>query len=184
MPPSVNEKGAYKWIVKTQPVPFPIHLFQEPEIKEYTKIETNYQGYSVGQRNNEMAKYIGHLLAKIHPSEWENIALRMAKEANEKNSPPLSDYELTTTFNSIVNLEKRNKTDRWYQKTDEVETSVMWKESDNKIMLIKDIAAMNEYQVGDKYRTCYDIFDEAFGGGVEDGDLIVISGLSGFGKCH
>jgi hypothetical protein len=87
-----------------------------------------------------MARFIGHLMAKIHPSEWDNIAWRMTQEANTKNDPPLSESELTAIFNSIKNIEKRNGKDRWYQKNDADEESVIWKEEENKVMLIKDIA--------------------------------------------
>ncbi len=106
----------------------------------------------------------------------------MARDANTKNSPPLPDEELLTIFNSIKNIERRNNNDRWYKNVKEEVSPDIWKESDNKVMLIKDIAEMAKYKQGDMYSTGIDIFDEALGGGVEDGDLIIISGLSGFGK--
>ena len=181
-PPSVSDKWPYKWLVKTQPIPFPRHLFEDAEIKEYTPMESEYKWFVSGQRNNEMARFIGHLMAKIHPSEWDNIAWRMTQEANTKNDPPLSESELTAIFNSIKNIEKRNGKDRWYQKNDADEESVIWKEEENKVMLIKDIAWMNEFQWWDKYSTGIEVFDTAFEWGVEDWDLIVVSWLSGHGK--
>ncbi len=68
-PPSCSDKGKYLWQVKTKPVPFPKHLFETPEITQYTKVDSDFSGFESGQRNNEMARYIGHLLAKIHPTE-------------------------------------------------------------------------------------------------------------------
>lgn len=181
-PPSSSDKGEYKWDVKMKPVPFPKNLFQKPEITTYTKVESDYSGYSTGQRNNEMARYIGHLLAKIHPSEWRNIGLKMATDANTKNNPPLSESELLSIFYSIENIERRNNADRWYRKNEEDVPTNIWKEADNNVMLMKDIASKAEYQQGDKYELGISVFDNAIGGGVEDGDLVVISGLSGFGK--
>lgn len=70
----------------------------------------------------------------------------MSEEANVKNTPPLSDSELRAIFESIKNIEKRNAKDRWYKKNDADEESVIWKEEDNKVMLIKDIASMTEFQ--------------------------------------
>lgn len=181
-PPSRSSKWPYKWLVKVQPIPFPRHLFEDAEITEYKPMESTYQWFGAWQRNNEMARYIWHLLAKIHPSEWDNIAWRMAEEANVKNDPPLNDWELRAVFESIKNIERRNAKDRWYKKNDADEESVIWKEEDNKVMLIKDIASMSEFQWWDKYSTGIDVFDEAFEGGVEDWDLIVVSWLSGHGK--
>ena len=92
-----------------------------------------------------MARYIGFMLAKVHPSEWETIAWNIIVEANTKNEPPLSSNELRNTFQSIVNMEKRNNADRWYKKTEAVEESNIWKEVDNKILPMKEIADMEEY---------------------------------------
>jgi replicative DNA helicase len=129
-----------------------------------------------------MAKYIGHLLAKVHPSEWNTIAWTLAQNANAKNTPPLEEMELKNIFNSIEGIERRNNTDRWYKKGDEVRVTNMWSEVDNKIMLMKEIASMEQYSSGDRYRTKIQMIDDALGGGVEDGDLITIGGLSGYGK--
>jgi CRISPR/Cas system CSM-associated protein Csm2 small subunit len=93
-----------------------------------------------------MAKYIGFLLAKIHPSEWDNFAYKIAEDANVKNSPPLSQTELRSIFDSITSIERRNNADRWYKKEEQKEVSSMWKETENKIMLMKDIAGMQEFQ--------------------------------------
>ena len=63
-----------------------------------------------------MSKYVGWILTKVHPSEWNSIAWNAIVEANKKNKPPLPEHELRNTFQSIINLEKSNTTDRWYKK--------------------------------------------------------------------
>lgn len=184
LPPSSSDKWQYSWLVKERPVVFPRHLFEEPTINQenYTQVSTDYPWYGAGQRNNEMAKYIGHILAKVHPSEWDNIAYRLVEEANAKNNPPLDDRELRTTFESIKNLERRNNSDRWYKKDTHEKDSEMWKEVDNKILLMKDIAAMEQYAWGDRYKMRIPFFDNALGGWFEDWDLCIVSGMSWFGK--
>jgi hypothetical protein len=134
LPPSFNLKGQYKTIKAMNCAPFPVHLFTKSEqgAVNYQTIKTEYTGYGQGQRNDEMTRYIGHLLAKIHPSEWETIAWQIAVEANAKNTPPLSEYELKSIFQSISNKEKHNTTERWYKKeekkkTDKVECNLIVK---------------------------------------------------------
>lgn len=123
-PPSVSSKGDYKWINTSPTIPFPKELF---EIKSntlqgnYKKYDTEYNGFSEGQRNDEMARYIGHLLAKIHPTEQETIAWQLVKSANQKNTPPLDEYELRSVFESIASAEGANSTERWYREQDTVE---------------------------------------------------------------
>ena len=118
LPPSRNFNGKYEWVSKAQPAPFPVNLFQQ-EQKAVAKgqVETEYLGFGEGQRNQEMTKYIGHVLAKIHPSEWKSIAFSVVQKANEVNRPPLNDWELRTIFESICSREKRNSADRWYNQT-------------------------------------------------------------------
>ena len=121
-----------------------------------------------------MAKWIGHLLAKIHPSEWDSIAFVLTKDANKKNTPPLSEYELKQTFESSKALEKNNNNERWYKKTEGKESD-MWKDVDNKVMTMKSVAEMEKYKAGDRYSMGMPLFDKALGGGLEDGDLIIVS---------
>lgn len=57
-------------------------------------------------------------------------------------------------------------------------------QNDDEIMLVRDIAALDEYKEWDKYPMWFPVFDEALGWWMEDGDLVIISGLSWQGKCH
>ena len=115
-PPSSNLKGEYTWVDKIQPVFFPKNLFFKDEKNNVQPVQTEYTGFGEGQRNEQMAKYIGHILAKIHPSEWDTIAYPTIEQANQKNTPPLADQELQSIFRSICSTEKRNDNQRWYQK--------------------------------------------------------------------
>jgi len=113
-PPSWNEKGQYQLIKRMNLTPFPLHLFTN-QPKEYKQIDSTYEGFGEGQRNNQMTRYIGHLLVKVHPSEWETIAWNITKEANQKNNPPLLEHELRSIFNSISGKERHNSKQRWYK---------------------------------------------------------------------
>ena len=120
-PPSENLKGKYTWLKQVQPQPFPVHLFQdvnEVSPTSYVAMQSDFPGYGAGQRNDQTARYVGHILAKLHPSVWDTIAWSLIQEANKKNTPPLPDYELRNTFNSIVYRERNSKTDRWYKQAE------------------------------------------------------------------
>ena len=145
-PPSRNEKGGYEWIKKIKTTDFPKDLFfQQTEETQKQKVSTDYTGFGEGQRNEQMAKYIGHLLAKVHPTEWESIAYPKIVDANQKNTPPLSDRELQNIFNSIARTETGNTTERWYVKQEKLtcnlklKTDYTWgtKNLDNNFSIIK-----------------------------------------------
>lgn len=55
-------------------------------------------------------------------------------------------------------------------------------QNDDEIMLVRDIAALDEYKEWDKYPMWFPVFDEALGWWMEDWDLVIISGLSWQGK--
>lgn len=117
-PPSFNLKGQYLWIDKKKLAQFPAHLFgakETPQSYKQSKMKIEYAGFGEGQRNDKMASYIGFVLAKIHPTEWESIAMPLIQSANQKNTPPLCDNELENTYNSIANKEKGNDVARWYK---------------------------------------------------------------------
>lgn len=185
LPPSVSNKGHYSWKVKVQPIPFPINLFdvEKESLSSNLSIEW-YKWFGKGERNNEMAKYIWFVLAKTHPSIWEDVSWGIIKSANEKNTPPLNESELKNTFDSIKNMETRNNRDRWYKKNEAEKDSNVWKEEENKVLLLSDIAKKEEFQESEKYLTRIDMIDEATEWWFKDWDLIIVSWASWFGKCH
>lgn len=184
-PPSCNEKGEYKWLEQRPLAPFPKELFQDrptneapPNIK--SNIQTEYQGYGQGQRNQAMAGWIGHLLAKIHPSEWDTLAWQAAKIANNKNTPPLSEYELKTTFESIKKKEQLSQTVRWYQK-DESKKETCEPDVDE-ILPLHEVATFDKANYSEKISTGIEILDKVLGGGLNYGDLITVAAPTGMGK--
>jgi hypothetical protein len=71
-------------------------------------------------------------------------------------------------FDSIINMEKRNNSDRWYKKNDATVSSSVWREEDNKVMLLSEIAKKEEFKETDKYSTGIPMIDSATDGGVRD----------------
>lgn len=186
-PPSENEKGKYEWIKKIQTMPFPKNLFfkNETEYKPKDLIGTIYAGYGEGQRNEQLTKYIGHLLAKIHPSEWDTLGYQETQRANDKNTPPLSERELQNIFKSICGAERRNTKDRWYKAQEQQEkqqqVDKLLNGNDDDVVLISE-ATKKKYKAVDNFETGISLFDEAIDGGVNAGNLVVISAPSGAGK--
>jgi len=130
-PPSRNLNGEYKVFKNGRTVPFPEGLFLQAPKTHYTQIQTEYEGFSEGRRNDEMTRYIGHLLAKIHPTEWDKIAWKMSLEANRKNTPPLQERELKIIFDSIAGKEKTGNNDRWYKQQEALQTRLIVKNAED-----------------------------------------------------
>lgn len=168
LPPSSNLKGKYEWVKKVKPVSFPINLFQqEQEIVTKEQVKTEYTGFGEGQRNQEMVKYVGHVIAKIHPSEWESIAFPVIQEANTANRPPLNDFELRTIFDSICSRERRSNTDRWYNR--EVEPV-------KKTNFVDNLAVKDDYKL--RYTWGTRSLDTTFSI-IKRGNFIVLGAKSG-----
>jgi len=179
LPPSRSTKGDYVWIKKKQPIMFPINLFQEWYKTKYSEeFETWYEWFPKWQRNNEMAKYIWHILAKTHPSIWDEVWLKLIKEANLKNRPPIDDDELLNTFESIKNKEKRSGSDRWYKNAGSKSSIDMWKDEDNKILPIREIAGKEENSESERYPTGINLIDNSTNWWFKAWDLVVISWMS------
>lgn len=129
-PPSHNEKGEYTFVSKTVTMPdFPMSFIKDKDAQPespYSALKktshttensyANFTGISEGGRNHGMAAYIGSLITKIHPQEWENIAWPQVEQANTLNSPPLNPRELRTTFDSMCSKERSSGADRFHNK--------------------------------------------------------------------
>ena len=177
--PSETTKGKYEWLSKTEMVDFPDYLFQKTGEKQVQQqISTNYSGFGEGQRNDEMTKYIGHLLAKIHPTEWDTIAWQEAERANSKNTPPITQRELQNIFKSITSTERNNNKTRWYKQQQKIAETP---DDDIDIVLMKD-ATERSGEYTEAYPLGFPIFDNEMKGGVRAGDLVVLTGISGRGK--
>ena len=93
----------YEVIDKNPIAQFPDHLFEVK--KERTNWDEMANGAPQGQRNESAAKYIGKLMKMFSRDTWENTVWETALIWNQKNNPPLSEYELRLTYNSIAGRE-------------------------------------------------------------------------------
>lgn len=178
MPPSISDKWEYKWIKKVALQIFPYWLFEEEKKeKQYTQtFDSEYEWVNEWWRNDAMARYAWHLVAKIHPTEWTKIALPLLMEANQKNEPPLPDHEVKAIFDSITSIEKSADNDRWYKKENELP-------EDSDVMPFFSAAESDESSKLEKYSTWFNIFDWALEWWMAEWDLVVISGSTWHGKC-
>ena len=205
-PNSVSDKGEYTLLQDKPLLPFPKDLFPEkvdifttPESKDGSFKFNNgevdsYPGYAKGQRNDEMTRYIGHVLAKTHPADWDTKGWAIIERANLSNNPALTPRELSNTFNSIKDIERRNNPLGRSQGNFEPfkgtsgpssyreEPNIIPDDGDDEIMHIADAAEAQKINPDDIYPLGFEIFDEAILGGVCPGDVITIGGQPGFGK--
>ena len=154
----------------------------------------DYPGYGPGQRNDQMAKHVGSILARTHPSEWETKGWGAAQLANMRNLPPLPEYELRATWNSLKSREmSQNPLGRTRQPSSiqqpvwgPTEPPAVVKEIDREkkavIMHASEVAALQVIDTSHTYPTGMKPFDDALLGGFSVGDLISVAGKSGVGK--
>lgn len=167
--------GSYEWFRKEKVQPFPYAMFEvKPESKK--EWDTVLKGVTTGSRNQTAAQVIGKFIRTLEPSEWMTTAWQMFVVWNNSNQPPLPEKELRTTFNSIVGRELRNNKDRLEKKQDAGEFE------DADVKLISEIAKDITDDMSVKYPTGYKIIDEAFHGGMKEGDIFFITGYPGMGK--
>lgn len=155
----------------------------------------DYPGYGAGQRNDEMTRYVGAVLARIHPTLWETVAWEMIKSANQKNKPPLPEREIRSTFDSVKSREARQNPNgrSWGQNLSQTRSygqnfgpgEASQPQAPDKKAVILHASEVAELQVIDSdhtFATGMKPFDDALLGGFSAGDLIVVSGKSGVGK--
>lgn len=173
VPPSKNLNGPYSWEKRVPLAVFPKHLFfkEQEELKISEPVDSEYSGFSEGQRNQEMTRYIGHILTKVHPKEWNNIAYPMIELANSRNRPPLPSSELKTIFSSICNRELRDTSNRWYNYP---EVKPFKPENSPTNLMVKD-----NYQL--RYTWGTRTLDTNFSI-IKRGNFIVLGAKSGSGK--
>lgn len=202
-PGSVSDKGHYKLLWDAPLLSFPKELFPEP-VNIFQSPESGgsnwsngkefktYQGYGVGQRNDEMTKYIGYVLSKIHPLNWDTEAWDIIAKANQSNVPPLSDKELLTSFNSIKGIRVRDHSlgratgqDTPYNTLPQTlsgDLPTAKNTIDDEVRHISQVAEEQTLNQGEVYPLKMPCFDEAILGGVSVGDVVVIAGQTSQGK--
>ena len=172
-PNSVSNKGSYEWLNKEEMIDFPIDILNPKKKKENLP---EFAGVNDGSRNDSMIRYVGLLLPFIHPSEWNTKGWDKVQEANKKNTPELTDYELKNIFNYVIEQEKLDPTIR------KIESNDIEQSDDNEILLMSDVASQQKTDHLQTYSTGFNKFDEAMLGGFKEGDLIIVTAQTGQGK--
>lgn len=178
-PPSTHASGnKYEWTRKelTQPFPYTIFNTLPSNIKKNDWESLLGGNISQGERNQTATQVIGKFLSVLPPEEWNTTAWQMFVHWNGSNTPPLDEKELRSVFNSIVGREVR-KPKKKIEGYD-VETQ----EDESEVKLISEIVGELTDDLDVRYATGYEVLDEAFRGGMKDGDLWFITGYSGHGK--
>ncbi|MDD4988486.1 MAG: bifunctional DNA primase/polymerase, partial [Candidatus Izemoplasmatales bacterium] len=167
------------------------------EVVSYPHTNTSgldYAGFGAGMRNDEMTRYAGAIHAKIHPSLWPTIGLKMFEEANLKNTPPLSTGELRVIWNSIGQAEQRQNPGgrtftpsapkTWGPAEETVSPEAVQEgEADPKDTLhASEVARLQIIDSASTYPVDMKPFDDALLGGFSLGEVIVVAGQSGTGK--
>lgn len=105
-PPSRLPNGVYKVINDISPQPLPNSL---KNAKKKRKLSSLVDVKS-GSRNDSIASVIGTLLHSQQAEKWESDVWPTIQKINSTYTPPLSQIELRTTFESIMRLELGNRT--------------------------------------------------------------------------
>lgn len=176
LPPSVHHTGnLYKKIRSGNMAEFPKHIrpIQKQNQTEWSEV---VGGVDTGSRNETAAKVSGKLLRTFEPKEWESVAWSMLKGWNLSNNPPLPESELRAVFRSVA---KRSLQNDPREVPDDIKE---WTEEDSELALISEVAKAQSDTFVRTFKTGYEIIDNALLGGFREGDLVVVSGISGQGK--
>ena len=197
LPPSISDKGSYEWVRKMPPAPFPKNIFRSKDIdifkvtgassngnldNRYFSLLNFYDGKAEGGRNDSIVKFIGYILTKIHPDDWEKYAWPLTKEANFKNTPPLPEYELRRSFDSIRETEKSNSPNRFTPSSEKVDLE--WTDSEDDVRLLSEVAKSQKIDLSNPMPMGIELFDKEIRGGLFPGDLVIVAASPGHGKCH
>lgn len=167
-PPSRTDIGSYEWSLIEEPQPFPADVLHTDIAKAPVDWREVAKGVGEGGRNETAAKFIGKLLTTFKQEEWESAVWLTALNWNRANTPPLSDEELRAVFNSITSREARRRSGEVVD--------------DAPVVLMCDAAKQFRDDTTAIYPTGSKVLDDAIGGGMRDGNLVVIVGQTGHGK--
>ncbi len=194
VPPSSNENGKYEWVEQIDVLPaFPVSVFEmEKPVMEGGGYEKridfdlmDFEGIGQGGRNDGMAQFIGSAVNIVHPNYWEALLWPMVLAANSRNEPPLPETEVRATWESITKREG-DKPEAWakWEEMKKAEQAVdeLNKIEGDELVKISDLAKEIRASATPAISTGFSEFDIAMKGGFREGDLVIISGLTGQGK--
>lgn len=107
--PSVSDKGEYEWIVSPDDSDFsewPVKITKTASLKENKdkKWLSTKDGVLEGSRNDTAASRAGKILISTDPKLWEDVGWEQLKVWNNKDTPPLSERELRSVWESIKKI--------------------------------------------------------------------------------
>ena len=140
-----------------------------------------YPGFPSGQRNEEMTRFTGYVLKYIVQESWSTTAWDIVQMANDKNNPPLPEFELKSLFDSICRREIIQLRKDAAAKAPEAIVKALSKDGDE-VKHLKEVADEQQIDQQDIYPLEMPCFDDVILGGVCPGDLVIIAGKTGEGK--
>lgn len=111
LPPSQHNSGNYyEWVIPPGKIEFntlPPWIVEESSLYKSTtnRLESKINGVGEGQRNETATSVVGKLLVHMPKEDWESVCWPLTKAWNAQNTPPLSERELKTVFDSISSRE-------------------------------------------------------------------------------
>jgi energy-coupling factor transporter ATP-binding protein EcfA2 len=174
LPPSLHRSGnRYEWVLIEDLQPFPLGNFPDIYQNKYNNTDwaTLIDGVPVGERNKAASQLIGKLLKNFKPDEWGSTVWPMAVFWNKGLADPLAETELRAVFNSITSRELRA-----------MAREANPEDGEDEVLPISSVVQMLQDDNTLSYPTGYPKIDDALNGGMREGDLIVVTGKSGFGK--
>lgn len=121
LPPSLHPNGRrYSWEIEpheSEMAQIPDPLLQElikakgkPPI-DHVSLDNIFAGVAQSTRNDSATKIIGKLLRQFPQSDWDTEVWELVRSWNFRNTPPLGEAELLTTYNSIKQIEMQSSAD-------------------------------------------------------------------------
>jgi len=165
----LKKKGGKYELIKDRPKifsVFPDYLVQEEVVqKDWGEI---LPGGGTGSRNQNAAELMGKLIKSFKVSEWESV-WELLKGWNTQNDPPLEERELRTVYESICKRELSTR------------KGEISEEDDVPVLSLFEVAEQTSVNTP-TLPTGINTLDLALDGGIQEGDITVVSGATGQGK--
>jgi len=122
-PGSLHPSGVRKYeLVQDRPIKeLDMEFFNKHLLKTESKSEKKFainksilDGATKGERNDTATKIIGLLLARLPESVWHDVGFYIVERWNRRNTPPLPDDELWSTFISIAGREHAKRKQKFH----------------------------------------------------------------------